>query len=254
MFKIIHSSAEDSLKFHYESSHPSSSNSSLKSIAITESDQLVIAIGYDNGIIELYTRTDNKTIQLIQKLDCHKKIVNALKFSSFSNTTNIILVSISEEICFWNVTIMLNNPIEPNSARSSQRFNRSRNNRNLPQITNGIEQLHLNETKITTLNGNNNEMRNDCNGNGNNGIKSNTYADILLHEHDCNNHKLNGNINPWCGKTGSSDKPELLSCIKFVGTTAEKLFINEKFDTFITIDNEGEIYYLKINNLDNRNI
>lgn len=55
------------------------------------------------------------------------------------------------------------------------------------------------------------------------------------------------NPNPWYGKSGASDKPELLSCIKLVGSSAEKIFTNRKFTKFITIDNEGEIYYLNIN-------
>lgn len=142
------------------------------------------------------------------------------------------MVSISEEICFWNITHVLNNPIESSSIRSSQRFNRSRLDKRT-SITNG-----------------NNSNSNGCNGN--NHLQPNTFANILTNcDINNGNYQQNG-TNPWIGKTGATDKPELLSCIKFVGSSTEKLFVNSSFDEFLTIDNEGEIYYLRINNLNSR--
>lgn len=52
--------------------------------------------------------------------------------------------------------------------------------------------------------------------------------------------------NPWLKKNGASDKLELLSCIKFIGNRADKFYSNDDFTRFITIDNEGNIYYLRV--------
>lgn len=52
--------------------------------------------------------------------------------------------------------------------------------------------------------------------------------------------------NPWHGKTGSSDKPELLSCIKLVAKSAKRIIYNEDFTRFVTIDNEGNVYHLRL--------
>lgn len=62
---------------------------------------------------------------------------------------------------------------------------------------------------------------------------------------------INGNgygvqSNPWSGKLGPTEKPELLSCIQLIGTAAEQIFVDEKFTKFVTIDDEGEVYYLEI--------
>lgn len=60
-----------------------------------------------------------------------------------------------------------------------------------------------------------------------------------------NNMTLNG-PNPWRRKIGSSDKPELLSCIKLVAKSAKRIICNNEFTRFVTIDNEGNIYHLRM--------
>lgn len=52
----------------------------------------------------------------------------------------------------------------------------------------------------------------------------------------------------WSKKTGPPHKRELLSCIKFLGKSAKKVVINEDFTRFVTIDNEGNIYHLRLIN------
>ncbi len=52
--------------------------------------------------------------------------------------------------------------------------------------------------------------------------------------------------NPWAGKLGPTEKPELLSCIQMIGNAAEKFFVDRDFTKFVTIDDEGEVYYLQI--------
>lgn len=58
--------------------------------------------------------------------------------------------------------------------------------------------------------------------------------------------------NPWSNKRGPSDKPELLTCIKFVGNKAEKFFANDEFTQFNTIDNEGVYYHLCVLDMHNQ--
>lgn len=52
--------------------------------------------------------------------------------------------------------------------------------------------------------------------------------------------------NPWSGKTGPADKPELLSCIKLVAKSAKRIICDDDFTRFVTIDNEGNIYHLRL--------
>lgn len=233
MFRIIHSSPQDTLQFQHI--FTTECISSLKSVAITKSDQILMAVGYTNGTIDLFTINDS-ALKRVQRLMCHKASVNALKFSSYENTSVMILASISEEICFWNVTHLLNNPIEPNSTRYSQRFNRPRFP-STPEVTNNIDAIKINGSQTSNGKGFHN--------------KSNVpmFSDVVAMS---NVQSEKAYKNPWCGKSGASDKPELLSCIKFVGNSAEKLYTNHAFDKFITIDNEGEIYYIRINNFQHR--
>uniref|UniRef100_A0A1B0CU03 APAF-1 helical domain-containing protein n=1 Tax=Lutzomyia longipalpis TaxID=7200 RepID=A0A1B0CU03_LUTLO len=57
---------------------------------------------------------------------------------------------------------------------------------------------------------------------------------------------IGNKMNPWDGKCGASEKPELLSCIKFAGNSAAKVIRDGDFVKFLTIDNEGEIYVLSL--------
>lgn len=52
--------------------------------------------------------------------------------------------------------------------------------------------------------------------------------------------------NPWRKKTGASEKPELLACIKLVAKSAKKIICNDEFTRFVTIDNEGNVYHLRM--------
>lgn len=199
----------------------------------------MIAVGYKNGVIDLFEANGLK-IDLLNKLISHKHEVNSMHFSTWHKNpyditgVPIILVSLSSEICFWNITHALNNPMERTPHRQSLRFNRIKsktaindnsipfgiriNGNNTHSITKEMNEINL-DTKPTNY------------------LKKSTKT-------------FNGNErideNPWIGKCGSTQKPALLSCVKFVGSSAEKMFINKQFTTFITIDNEGEVYYLRI--------
>lgn len=120
------------------------------------------------------------------------------------STLPIILASISDKICFWNISYIVNNPIENGALRRSQRFDRKASVRS---ITEKMQELK------------------PINGNGN-GCTSAT--------------------NPWTGKLGPTEKPELLACIQLIGNSADQFFSNKNFTKFVTIDDEGEVYYLQI--------
>lgn len=125
-------------------------------------------------------------------------------FSPWSSVSKLplILASISDQICFWNITLIVNNPIENGALRRSQRFDRKASVRS---ITEKMQEL-------TPSNGNGYTVR----------------------------------TNPWTGKLGPTEKPELLACIQLIGNSAEQIFTNKSFTKFVTIDDEGEVYYLEI--------
>lgn len=261
-------------------------NKASPPIALTISafGKTLFAIGYEDGIIELYDKTEDK-VQLLKQLLSHKGPVHALKFSPNQNSSvvPIILVSISGELCFWNVTHIMNNPMEESKLRLSQRFQRKTSSTSQPKIgASPLSSPTSNKTSNCVTNGHKdvidsssapltpppmsssysfNKLTHRTNSvtNGHSPDINHSLSNVSISQNE-NNHCtnsngiVNNNENPWIGKTGASDKPELLSCIKFVGTSAEKIFANKKFTKFITIDNEGEIYYLNILNLSNRNM
>lgn len=245
---------------------------SVETIAITEIDKLLLAVGYEDGKIELYD-VFGQSSSLIKVFKSHESSVNLLRFSPWhlnkSGCPNIpiVLVSLSESICFWDIQYALNNKIERTNLRSSQRFNRKSAGNSSPKDTetnsltptkhNGAEanSLTVPNGNSSAYNGNFSSVQNGfahlsvnaqpmANGNVSD-VVDNGYDDVDAGP--CN--VIREWMNPWIGKVGPSGKRELLSCIKFVGSSAEKLFTNEQFTTFITIDNEGEVYFLKTMNL-----
>lgn len=178
-------------------------NIPITSVAISK-DKSLFAIGYKNGVIEIYEiDLTNKKQKIDQKPfvleESRKTSINDLKFSQFTNVNSpIILVSLSEQLCFWNIKYLQNNKIE-NSKKDGRQSSRFKNNKNnLKLVEDKLIRLSLEET------------------------------------------------NQWVGKIGASDKPELLSCIKLVGGSANKFFTNENFTKFLTIDLEGNIYFLRL--------
>lgn len=146
----------------------------------------------------------------LQSLSSHIRPITRLVFSPWSDDYHrpLILVSLSEQVCFWNIRYVLNNPLDAikPKKRSSQRFSKELKSP-VEILTNGVLGLFV-----------------------------------------TNGHKNTTN-NYWEDKMGPSDKPELLACIKFIGNRAQKLICNAQFDQFITIDDEGDIYVLSINDL-----
>lgn len=244
MFKINESADNEGLEIKCVARIETQSKDEIKSLAATTDDtKLLIAVGYTRGAIELYDVTRENT-QMIQRLICHKEPVNCLVFSPSPSTAlengkepntapgkPIILASISAEICFWDITQAVNNPMErDNQLRQSQRYRRKPN-----QIRVDTQVIHTNGNVID--------------GNASKVVKgrfgNRLPVDNLLNANS--SYELDA-FDPWIGKTGTAEKLELLSCIKFVGSSAEKLYVNQAFDTFITVDNEGVIYFFRAKN------
>lgn len=176
----------------------------ITSVAISK-DKSLFAIGFKNGVIEIYEIDLTNTTQKIDKKpfeveESRKTSINDLKFSQFTHVNSpIILVSISEQLCFWNIKYLQNNKIE-NSKKDGRQSSRFKNNKNVfKKIEDNLIRLCLEDSEI----------------------------------------------NQWVGKIGASDKPELLSCIKLVGGSANKFFTDDNFTKFLTIDLEGNIYFLR---------
>lgn len=244
----------------------------IKSIAYTSGEKSILAVGYCRGMIEVYDCINDK-VQLLQSLVSHKEAVYALRFSNWIDGQTLILASVSEELCFWNITHILNNPLGSGNLRRSQRFSRRHSKSSIAsaldtavEMTNGAAADRANNNNI---NGNHLTITNLTNGhaiiNGNGGAirtanDTNIISPISQLNQSFSNLQLNtptsplvpdivqlSHVNPWIGKRGASNKLELLSCIKFVGNAAEKIYANQQFTKFITIDSDGEIYYLDIN-------
>lgn len=167
-------------------------------------------------------------MEKIQILSSHKRPIKHLEFSPWCGLESnaIVLVSLSEQMCFWNIKYVTNNPLDGLKKKPHRRS--SRFSKELKNHLNGNGDGHSNDSSNKD---NNNGLK--TNGNGVNGGKTIVPKGRMV------NH---GQF--WEDKMGASDKPELLACIKFVGNSATKLVTNEDFTKFITIDNEGDIYAL----------
>lgn len=162
-----------------------------------------------NGVIQVHAIA---TMKAVATLRSHKTIVQALLFSpwtSVSTAAPVILVSVGDELCFWNITWAINNPAENTEANHHYHGNH-----------------HL---AIDTM------------------TKSTTSSNSTSSGISCDSSEISetDRAHAWLGKRGPSIKPELFSCIKFVGNRAENIYANVAFDTFLTIDDEGEIYFLR---------
>lgn len=150
-------------------------------------------------------------MKLMQKLESHQRPIMNIQFSPWVDPNDpLILLSISESIVFWNIRSIQNNPMD--KRRDISTPGRVR-----------VSQRFKSPLKIV----------------------SNNNKQILSVSENLNLNESHQK-NPWLLKAGSSDKPELLSCIKFVAKSAKRIIFNDDFTRFITIDNEGNIYHLRM--------
>lgn len=167
------------------------------------------AVGFSNGLIQLF-RMDQRRPKLVHQLRSHTARIHTLIFSPWSSDTRkpVILASVSEQLCFWNVSFAVNNPTVDDQIDSySDRF---------PDRSPVFPSLDYHQN---------------------------------IFEDDVEDGKLQS-ISPWIGKLGPMGKQELLACYKFNGNAAQQLFTNSDFTRFLTIDDVGEIYFLKVPNYD----
>lgn len=171
-------------------------------------------------------------LEQLQVLCSHKQTVKQLVFSPWPvegggvDGNPLVLVSLAEQVCFWDIKYVINNPLDnmkkKNNYRRSSRFSKE-------------IRWHLNGEAVA--------KDNDINGNG---VPITTNGKTVPGDSNTVD-VVDGRVGHgdyWSDKTGASDKPELLACIKFVGS-ATKLVTNKEFTKFITIDNEGDIYALE---------
>lgn len=231
----------------------------LKDVKITclcaSDNGKLLAIGLDSvtknglrsrGDIEIFKINDDYKAQLIYCLKSHIRPINDLLFSPQGD----VLVSVAEQICFWNINYVLNNPLDMgNRKRHSSRFTsqksaeevdfkadycpHQRRDRflNLEQrIFASLESSH----KVgTSSKSNNNSMEQSMN------------SDDLNDDSVFGGSVDKSDESMWSCLTGPCDKPELLSCLKLDGNEAKQIFANKNFNEFYTIDDEGVYYNLE---------
>lgn len=162
------------------------------------------------------------TISFLYNLQSHTAKVFDLKFSPHAE----VLVTCAEQLCFWHVPHILNNPLELGTKkRRSSRFSSQRST----DIEDAVDAV-----KIDPSNGKHLQV--------NNMMLVNALQAATLNGHTLENY--------WQNKRGPANKPELLACIKFVGNKAEKFYANKNFTQFNVIDNEGVYYHLTLLELD----
>lgn len=197
------------------------------------------------GDIEVFKLNDDYKEQLLYCLKSHVRPVHDMLFSPY----NDVLVSISEQICFWNINHILNNPLDTgNKKRHSSRFTSQKSAEEVDfKVTSPQEKrerflnLHLptkhsisfDNLKLSTNNNNDSLQQSMCSDDLNDNVFEGDSIEKMDHS-------------SWSYLHGPSDKPELFSCLKLDGNEAMKIFSNKDFNEFYTIDDEGVYYNLKL--------
>lgn len=191
----------------------------ISSCALSAHSEL-LAVGFKKGPIEIYSTEERK---LIATLESHRCGVASLTFSPWKDPNSPqILVSIGEQIVFWDLGFVINNP----RLDSSDKKRHSNRYRTRPQLSSPA--IDINRSSF--------------------GSRSSGLASPLAASPSRNGSftfDLDEAAHVWLAKTGPSNKPHLLSCIKLIGN-AERLTVNRDFNKFFTIDDEGYLYYLRL--------
>lgn len=195
------------------------------------------------GDIEVFKLNDDYKEQLLYCLKSHVRPVNDMIFSP----CNDVLVSISEQICFWNINYILNNPLDVGSKkRHSSRFT---SQKSAEEVDFKVVSQQERRDRFLNLHTSKHSMSFDnlkiySNYNNNNSLQQSMCSEEL-------NDSVFGNSvekmdSVWMSLHGPSDKPELFSCLKLDGNEAKQIFSNKDFSEFYTIDDEGVYYNLKL--------
>ncbi|KAI8116012.1 Apoptotic protease-activating factor 1 [Lucilia cuprina] len=226
---------------------------------LTASDNAkLLAIGLDTttsngfrscGDIELFKLNDDYKPQLIFCLKSHVRPINDLKFSP----QNEVLVSVAEQICFWNINYVLNNPLDVGSKkRHSSRFTsqKSAEEVDFKGAVEGQQQrrdrfLNIQQKFLASLDSSTHKLGHSSNISHTNSMEQSVCSDDLNDDSVFSNSIDKIDEGSWSYLMGPSDKPELLSCLKLDGNEAKQIFVNKNFTQFFTIDNEGVYYNLQ---------
>ncbi|EDW74440.1 uncharacterized protein Dwil_GK21917 [Drosophila willistoni] len=182
-------------------------------------DASLLALGFRNGNIEVFSFGKDNKIQLIYSItEGHNELIRQLQFSP----CNLVLVSCSEQLCFWSMAYMRNNQVKSDSThRRSQRHKSYYKNR-----VDAVDASPFASAKDT-------DEYPSC-------FKTSSSRPNQLQS------VVQTESSLWLDKRGSSTMPELLACVKFVGNAARKFFTDEAFTQFFIIDDEGVYYHLKM--------
>ncbi|XP_017148980.1 uncharacterized protein LOC108159879 [Drosophila miranda] len=182
------------------------------SYLIAADDASLFALGFQNGIIELYSLAGS-AIQLVYSIkEVHEQCITQLRFSP----CKLLLISCGEQLCFWNVTHMRNNQIESQLA-----IRRSRRHR-MHSVT---QEDAVDAAPIVS--------------------DMSEPPPFVSHLHQPVR-DTQPEVDLWRNKRGNAIRPELLACIKFVGNKASQFFTDAKFSQFYSIDDEGVYYHLQL--------
>lgn len=195
----------------------------------------------DINVYKLNNTDDKFTADKIFCLKSHTSPVHDLHFSPQAD----VLVSVSGQICFWNISYVLNNPLTANTKkRHSSRFSSQRSaeevdathvltrNRNMKAVF----RSEMKKSFCKSLSLQASSFDSDGNSDG----------EVFESEVKQMQQQQQTEESFWQYLTGPEDKAELLSCYKLDGNEAMQLFANHDFSQFYTIDDEGVYYNLNI--------
>lgn len=80
--------------------------------------------------------------------------------------------------------------------------------------------------------------------------KNNNKQELSVVAKNESNNNLMRDVNPWLGKVGNPEDVDLLSCIKLIGNSVDQFFCFNNFTKFVSIDDDGNIYYLRVQEFD----
>ncbi|SPP74793.1 uncharacterized protein LOC117582565 [Drosophila guanche] len=185
------------------------------SYLIATDDACLFALGFESGLIELYSLAGT-AIQLVYSMrEVHEYCIRQLRFSP----CKLLLVSCAEQLCFWNVTHMRNNQVESQLAIRRSRRHKLYSVEQEDAVDAAPIVSDMSEPPPPQF------------------VAAYTRQPMRDTQPEAE---------LWRNKRGNAIRPELLACIKFVGNTACQFFTDAKFSQFYAIDDEGVYYHLQL--------
>ncbi|XP_046621482.1 apoptotic protease-activating factor 1-like isoform X2 [Neodiprion virginianus] len=217
----------------------------------------LLAVGMKRGKIMII---DGKSSKEIQLLDLHRRAVKQLYWGP-SSLNEQILLSLSNEMAWWNISRIGESSSQNNIAGSNRQISQSYTDLTVSSNLNVTTDLNLpreplknsqsfqfssviQESKNKSLNNNHDDATEEVSNSTGSAVSA--YSS----EQDTNEINGNGHNSPsfcWSDKRPKDfDTPGLLSVVKLDGNLATNVCISKNFKRFITIDGEGSIYNLAV--------